>query len=139
MALPALSRISAPFTASAAGALLLAGLAPAAVAQPTQAEGYDSLLSCAAFFSAIGGIAGADTKDGKDATDLATNFMTGALLIAPAGKEAAAEAELEKQAEMFAEAMLDEKSASSADLDKMLESCGALGETYLAEILATAK
>lgn len=140
MTLPA-SFLSARVTRIAACTALLGLVAVPAQAQSalSDKEGHETLLSCAAFFSAAAVIAGDDKKMAKDATDLATAFMTGAVLLAPGGNTSKAEAALEEQAELFAVAMLDESSSMAKDLEGLADSCGTLGENYLPEVLARAQ
>lgn len=132
------SRLFAPV---AALAVLAGSVAVPAHAQSgiSDREGYDSLLSCAAFFSAAAAIAEDDAKASKDATELATAFMTGVMLLAPGGNTNAAEAELGKQAELFALAMVDESGSSAKDMEQLADSCGTLGENYLPDVIARAQ
>jgi hypothetical protein len=109
---------------------------PAQAQSISDQEGYNALLSCAAFFSAAAAVTGSDTKTGRDATQLATAYMTGAILLAPGGNSDKAEAELEDQAEMFAIAMVDESGTAATDLEGLADGCGTLGESYLPEVLA---
>ncbi|WAC22569.1 hypothetical protein [Blastomonas sp. SL216] len=101
-------------------------------------EGYDSLLSCAAFFSAAAAVTEGDAKASGDATELATAFMTGAVLLAPGGDTAKAEKALEEQAQMFAVAMVADDKGMTNDLDELADGCSTLGESYLPEILERA-
>lgn len=130
MIYPFFSRI----VACASGAALLA--APAQAQALSDREGYDSLLSCAALFSAAAAATEGEAKTSDEATELATAFMTGAMLLAPGGNSKQAEAELAEQAQLFAVAMLDEGSAMAKDLEAMADNCGTLGETYLPEVIA---
>lgn len=133
MALPFFSRILA--SAIVASALAVPAHAQSALSDK---EGYDSLLSCAAFFSAAAAVTEDDAKTSKDATDLATAFMTGAVLLAPGGNTAKTESDLEEQAQLFAVAMIDDSKAMAKDLESLADNCGTLGETYLPEVLARA-
>ena len=140
MALP-VSRFSLPVKALAAFAILTGSIAAPAQAQSglSDKEGYATLLSCAAFFSAAAAVTENDAKTSKDATELATAFMTGAVLLAPGGNTGKAEAELEEQAQLFAVAMIDDSNAMAKDLEQLADSCGTLGENYLPEVLARAQ
>jgi len=132
MALPLFSRF------------VLSALAFSAIAAPAHAqslsdkEGYDSLLSCAAFFSAAAAMTEDDKKTSGEATELATAFMTGAVLLAPGGDSAKAEKALEEQAQIFAVAMVADDKAMAKDLEGLADNCGTLGEQYLPEVLARA-
>lgn len=134
------SRFSLQLNAAAALALMLSSLAAPAHAQSglSDKEGYDTLLSCAAFFSAAAAVSGDNTQTGKDATELATAFMTGAVLLAPGGNIGQAEAALEEQAQLFAVAMVDESSGMAKDLEELADNCGTLGESYLPGVLERA-
>lgn len=134
------SRFSAPFKAIAASAVLLGSVPLPLAAQSglSDKDGYSSLLSCAAFFSAAAAVTEDDAKTSKDATDLATAFMTGAVLLAPGGNTAKTESDLEEQAQLFAVAMIDDSKAMAKDLESLADNCGTLGETYLPEVLARA-
>jgi hypothetical protein len=139
MALPA-SRILLPFKAVTVFAVMIGTIATPAHAQSgiSDKEGYSTLLSCAAFFSAAAAVTDDDAKTSKDATELAPAFMTGAVLLAPGGNTSRAEAQLEEQAQLFAVAMVDESGSSVKDMEELADSCGTLGETYLPEVLARA-
>ena len=139
MALLAL-RNSLPLKAVTAFAALLGAVTTPLQAQSglSDKDGYDSLLSCAAFFSAAAAVTDDDAKTSKEATELATAFMTGAVLLAPGGNSAKAEAALEEQAQLFAVAMLDESSAMAKDLEELADNCGTLGESYLPGVIARA-
>jgi hypothetical protein len=132
MALPLFSRFA------------LSALALSAIAGPAQAQslsdkdGYDSLLSCAAFFSAAAAVTDGDKQTSGEATELATAFMTGAVLLAPGGNSDKAEKELEEQAQVFAVAMLADDKSMTNDLKELADNCGTLGEEYLPEVLARA-
>jgi len=130
-------RFSAPISAIAALTVLCGSIAEPAIAQPSDAEGYSSLVSCAALFTAVGGVS--EGQDGKDALDLATSFMTGAILIAPGGNTDRAEREFTEQTELFAVALLDETQSSDSDITSLSDSCVGLAESYLPEILARAQ
>lgn len=133
------SRFSLQLNAAAALALMLGSLAAPAQAQTlSDKEGYDTLLSCAAFFSAAAAVTEDDKKTSSEATELATAFMTGAVLLAPGGNTGQAEAALEEQAQLFAVAMVDESSGMAKDLEELADNCGTLGESYLPEVLARA-
>ncbi|WP_152414462.1 hypothetical protein [Blastomonas sp. AAP53] len=132
MALPFFSRL-------AIGALGVAVIGSPAQAQGlSDKDGYASLLSCAAFFSAAAAVTEDDKKTSGEATELATAFMTGAVLLAPGGNTAKAEAELEEQAQLFAVAMIDDSSAMAKDLEELADNCGTLGEGYLPGVLERA-
>lgn len=133
MVLPFSSRIAA--AAFAAAALT----APANAQSLSDADGYSTLLSCAAFFSAAAAVTEGDAKTSGEATELATAFMTGAILLAPGGNTTKAEAELDEQAQLFAVAMVDDSSAMAKDLEELADNCGTLGEKYLPEVLARAQ
>jgi len=124
---------------AAATSLMLGAAAASAWSQsgPSDAEGYSSLVSCAALFTAVGGVS--EGQDGKDALDLATSFMTGAILIAPGGNTDRAEREFTDQTELFAVALLDETQSSDSDITSLSDSCVGLAESYLPEILARAQ
>ena len=79
-----------------------------------------------------------DKKTSGEATELATAFMTGAVLLAPGGNSKKAETELEEQAQLFAVAMLDDSSAMAKDLEDLADNCGPLGESYLPGVLERA-
>ena len=130
-------RFSATIFAIAALTVLCGSIAEPAIAQPSDAEGYSSLVSCAALFTAVGGVS--EGQDGKDALDLATSFMTGAILIAPGGNTDRAEREFTDQTELFAVALLDETQSSDSDITSLSDSCVGLAESYLPEILARAQ
>lgn len=132
MVLPFISRLVA------CAILSTALVAPAQAQAVSDREGYDSLLSCAAFFSAVAAVTEDDRKTSNDATELATAFMTGAIVLAPGGNSGRAEAELEKQAQDFAVVMLDDSASNAKDMEDLAESCGTLGEVYLPEVLARA-
>lgn len=132
MALPSVSRL----LVGALGAALLA--APAHAQTLSDKDGYETLLSCAAFFSAAAAVTEGDKKTSGEATELATAFMTGAVLLAPGGNSKKAETELEEQAQLFAVAMLDDSSAMAKDLEELADNCGTLGESYLPGVLARA-
>lgn len=140
MALPVF-RFSLPVKALSAFAIMIGSMAAPGQAQSglSDKEGYATLLSCAAFFSAAAAVTENDAKTSKDATELATAFMTGAVLLAPGGNTAKAEAELEEQAQLFAVAMIDDSNAMAKDLEQLADSCGTLGESYLPEVLARAQ
>lgn len=132
MALPLFSRF-------ALSALALSALAGPAHAQTmSDKEGYDVLLSCAAFFSAAAAVTDEDKKTSGEATELATAFMTGAVLLAPGGNSDKAEKELEEQAQIFAVAMLADDKSMTKDLKELADNCGTLGEEYLPDVLARA-
>ncbi|PXW73760.1 hypothetical protein C7451_10946 [Blastomonas natatoria] len=132
MALPLFSRLCV-------GAFALASLSPSAQAQTlSDKEGYDSLLSCAAFFSAAAAVTEDDKQTSDQATELATAFMTGAVLLAPGSDSARAEKALEEQAQIFAVAMISDDKAMTKDLEGLADSCGTLGESYLPEVIARA-
>lgn len=125
--------------------LVTGALAAALLAVPVQAQsglsdkdGYSSLLSCAAFFSAAAAVTEDDKKTSAEATELATAFMVGAVLLAPGGNSKKAEAELEEQAQLFAVAMIDDSNAMAKDLEELADSCGTLGESYLPGVLERA-
>lgn len=127
------------FSRFALSALALSALAVPAQAQSLSDEdGYDSLLSCAAFFSAAAAVTDDDKKTSGEATELATAFMTGAVLLAPGGNSDAAEKALEEQAQVFAVAMLADDKSMTKDLKELADNCGTLGESYLPEVLARA-
>lgn len=132
MALPSVSRL----VVGALGAALLA--APAHAQTLSDKDGYETLLSCAAFFSAAAAVTEGDKKTSGEATELATAFMTGAVLLAPGGNSKKAETELEEQAQLFAVAMLDDSSAMAKDLEELADNCGTLGKSYLPGVLARA-
>lgn len=132
MALPSVSRL----VVGALGAALLG--APAHAQTLSDKDGYETLLSCAAFFSAAAAVTEDDKKTSGEATELATAFMTGAVLLAPGGNSKKAETELEEQAQLFAVAMLDDSSAMAKDLEELADNCGTLGESYLPGVLARA-
>lgn len=134
------SRILLPLKVVTAFAVALGAVTAPLQAQSglSDKDGYDSLLSCAAFFSAAAAVTDDDAKTSKEATELATAFMTGAVLLAPGGNSAKAEAALEEQAQLFAVAMLDESSAMAKDLEELADNCGTLGESYLPEVIARA-
>jgi hypothetical protein len=130
---------SLPFSRFALAAAALGALAvPASAQSISDKEGYDSLLSCAAFFSAAAAVTEDDKKTSGEATELATAFMTGAVLLAPGGNSDAAEKALEEQAQVFAVAMVAEDKAMNKDLEELADNCGTLGESYLPEVLARA-
>jgi hypothetical protein len=131
------SRFSAPLKAIAASAVLLGSVPLPVAAQSglSDKDGYSSLLSCAAFFSAAAAVTEDDKKTSGEATELATAFMTGAVLLAPGGNTKKAETELEEQAQLFAVAMLDDSSAMAKDLEELADNCGTLGESYLPGVL----
>ncbi|MFN3819498.1 hypothetical protein [Blastomonas sp.] len=133
------ARFWLPLNATAALAFTLGSLSAPVQAQAiSDKEGYDSLLSCAAFFSAAAAVTEDDRKTSNDATELATAFMTGAILLAPGGNSRRAEAELEKQAQDFAVVMQDDTASNAKDMEELADSCGTLGEVYLPEVLARA-
>ncbi|MAF61531.1 MULTISPECIES: hypothetical protein [Pseudomonadota] len=127
------------FSRFAVGAAALASLAAPAHAQSlSDKEGYDALLSCAAFFSAAAAITDGDKKTSGEATELATAFMTGAMLLAPGGNQDRAEKELQEQTEVFAVAMVADDKGMTQDLDELADGCSTLGENYLPEVIARA-
>lgn len=129
--------VSSRFSRLVVGAAALGALvAPAQAQSLSDKDGYDSLLSCAAFFSAAAAVTDDDKKTSGEATELATAFMAGVMLLAPGGKTAAAEKALEEQAQVFAVAMLSEDKAMAKDLEGLADNCGTLGEQYLPEVLA---
>lgn len=131
--------VSSLFSRFVVGAAALGALAAPAQAQSlSDKDGYDSLLSCAAFFSAAAAVTEDDKKTSGEATELATAFMTGAVLLAPGGDSAKAEKALEEQAQVFAVAMISEDKAMAKDLEGLADNCGTLGEQYLPEVLARA-
>ncbi len=131
--------LSSPFSRLLAGAVALGALIVPAHAQTlSDKDGYDSLLSCAAFFSAAAAVTEGDKKTSDEATELATAFMTGAVLLAPGGNSDRAEKELEEQAQVFALAMVADDKAMAKDLEGLADNCGTLGESYLPEILERA-
>jgi hypothetical protein len=131
--------LSSPFSRLLAGAVALGALIVPAQAQTlSDKDGYDSLLSCAAFFSAAAAVTEGDKKTSDEATELATAFMTGAVLLAPGGNSDRAEKELEEQAQVFALAMVADDKAMAKDLEGLADNCGTLGESYLPEILERA-
>ena len=131
--------LSSPFSRLLAGAVALGALIVPAHAQTlSDKDGYDSLLSCAAFFSAAAAVTEGDKKTSDEATELATAFMTGAVLLAPGGNSDRAEKELEEQAQVFALAMVADNKAMAKDLEGLADNCGTLGESYLPEILERA-
>lgn len=132
MVLPLFSR----FALSAVALSVLA--VPAQAQSLSDKDGYDSLLSCAAFFSAAAAVTDDDKKTSGEATELATAFMTGAVLLAPGGNSDKAEKELEEQAQVFAVAMLADDKSMTKDLKELADNCGTLGESYLPEVLARA-
>lgn len=137
MSLP-VSRITSLLKPAAAFAILLGASSAPTLAQAalSDKEGHDTLLSCAAFFSAAAAVAEDDPKLAREATELATAFMTGVMLLAPGGNTRKSEAALDEQAQMFAVAMLDESAGMAKDLEDLADSCGTLGEDYLPEVLA---
>jgi len=131
--------VSSLFSRLVVGAAALGALAAPVQAQSlSDKDGYDSLLSCAAFFSAAAAVTDSDKQTSKEATDLATAFMTGAVLLAPGGNSDAAEKVLEEQAQVFAVAMMSEDKSLTKDLKGLADNCGTLGEEYLPEVLARA-
>lgn len=131
--------LSLPFSRLLASAVALGALIVPAHAQTlSDKDGYDSLLSCAAFFSAAAAVTEGDKKTSDEATELATAFMTGAVLLAPGGNSDRAEKELEEQAQVFALAMVADDKAMAKDLEGLADNCGTLGESYLPEILERA-
>jgi hypothetical protein len=131
--------VSSLFSRLVVGAAALGALAVPAQAQSmSDKDGYDSLLSCAAFFSAAAAVTEDDKKISGEATELATAFMTGAVLLAPGGDSAKAEKALEEQAQVFAVAMISDDKAMAKDLEGLADNCGTLGEQYLPEVLARA-
>lgn len=131
--------VSSRFSRLVVGVAALAALAAPAQAQSlSDKEGYDSLLSCAAFFSAAAAVTDSDKETSKEATDLATAFMTGAVLLAPGGNSDAAEKALEEQAQVFAAAMLSDDKSLTKDLKELADNCGTLGEEYLPEVMLRA-
>ncbi len=125
--------------------LVTGALGAVLLAAPVQAQsglsdkdGYSSLLSCAAFFSAAAAVTEDDKKTSAEATELATAFMVGAVLLAPGGNSKKAEAELEEQAQLFAVAMIDDSNAMAKDLEELADNCGTLGESYLPGVLERA-
>lgn len=123
---------------------VVAAAALGAIAAPAQAQGlsdkdgYDALLSCAAFFSAAAAVTDADKEASGQATELATAFLTGAMLLAPGGNEAKTEKALEEQTKMFAAAMVADDKAMTQDLDELADGCSTLGDKYLPEVIARA-
>ncbi len=131
--------VSSLFTRVVVAAAALGALAGPAHAQSmSDKDGYDVLLSCAAFFSAAAAVTESDKKTSDEATELATAFMTGAVLLAPGGNSDAAEKALEEQAQIFAVAMVADDKAMTKDLKDLADNCGTLGEEYLPEVLARA-
>lgn len=131
--------VSSRFSRFVVGAAALGALvAPAQAQSLSDKDGYDSLLSCAAFFSAAAAVTDSDKKTSGEATELATAFMAGVMLLAPGGKTGAAEKALEEQAQVFAVAMLSEDKSMNKDLKELADNCGTLGEQYLPEVLARA-
>ena len=130
---------SLPFSRFTLAAAALGALAvPASAQSISDKEGYDSLLSCAAFFSAAAAVTDSDKQTSKEATDLATAFMTGAVLLAPGGNSDAAERALEEQAQVFAVAMMSDDKSLTKDLKELADNCGTLGEEYLPEVMLRA-
>ena len=131
--------VSSLFSRLLVGAAALGALATPAHAQTlSDKDGYDSLLSCAAFFSAAAAVTEDDKKTSGEATELATAFMTGAMLLAPGGNQDRAEKELQEQTEVFAVAMVADDKGMTQDLDELADGCSTLGENYLPEVIARA-
>lgn len=131
--------VSSRFSRFLVGAAALGALiAPAQAQSLSDKDGYDSLLSCAAFFSAAAAVTDSDKQTSKEATDLATAFMAGVMLLAPSGKADAAEKALEEQAQVFAVAMLSDDKSLTKDLKELADNCGTLGEEYLPEVMLRA-
>lgn len=133
MVLPFFSRVVA------SAIVVTALVAPAHAQAISDREGYGSLLSCAAYFSAAAAITEGDRRASKDAMDLATSFMMGAMILAPGGNTRRTEAEVGKQAEAFAVTLMDTSRAMVREMDEMADNCGTLGEVYLPGILARAE
>ena len=119
-------------------AALGARVGPAHSQALSDKDGYDSLLGCAAFFSAAAAVTDSDKEMSDQAVDLAKAFMAGAVLLVPDGKTEAAEKALEEQAQVFVVAMMSDDKTITKDLKELADNCGTLGEEYLPEVMARA-